>query len=198
MEKSENVRKGDMVELSRGGQVIVGVVEDDGFFYENEQEFKVEYNPKCSIIPDVPKSRLRKLDTPEKQKEAVERERRQSILQIALDLKTTQEKAAWALSKTEGGNGEIPKQNTCIFVVVGVYGGNGPHRPYNTVVSTDYVMDEVQLGKKLKEMYPDGFANIPKESRELPNTSHGGLQCYYCYELTPEAAKLIDWEVQKI
>lgn len=188
----DTLNQGDFVERSVGGAISVGVVAGVENTYSD-----VEFSPDDPISKDIPEARLTRLDTADERAEAIERERRQGLLQIALQLKEVQEKASWITSRIDGGSYELPMPRTGIFVVVGVYSGYGPHPPYITIVSAMPPMTEKQVADKLKEMHPSGFATIPGESTVLPGTSRGGLTEYRCHELPEYAVSLIDWGVEE-
>lgn len=199
MAVDSSLGQGDFVAHSENGAVKFGIIKDEGIEYEGQQrQFSVENGPNGELSIEVPEGVLTKLDTSDQQREVVEKERQNGLLQISLRLKKVREKAAWAVSRIEGKTDKITKHNTGIFVVIGVYSGNGPHSAYITAVSADQNFNEEEVSAKLMETYPNGITAIPGESNALPFTTKGKLIAYQSYELPPEAAKLIDWELQKI
>lgn len=193
---TNNLKSGDFFETTHDGNIVVGVVKGDRNLKGEDVTRSVQIGP--DLVAALPESRLTRLGTKDKQLEAAERERRQSLLQVAISLMNVHDKAAWTMSRIEGGSGEIPKPNTGIFVAVGVYAGNGPHMPYCMAVSAEPSLYPEQVAQKLWVSHPNGFGMIPCDSRELPKSTHGKLVNYWCYELPKSAAALVDWQLEKV
>lgn len=190
-------KKGDLAEISRAGERSLHRITGDEKKYDENISY-VKITDANNYERETKTHSLKKLETVEQQMESAEQIRQQGILQIALKLKEVEDRAAWALAQITGEESDAEQTNTGLFVVVGVYSGNGPHKPYISAVKATPGTTGKEISLNLKEAYPDGMPSIPKNSTELPGTSYGQLVAYWAYELSEQAAALIDWEVQEV
>lgn len=187
---------GDFVERNTNGVIRFGKVNGLDNESSNSRWFNLGDGPNGSTSENVPESQLRKLETKNEQKDAIERQRRQGMLRIAAMMKSVQEDVEWAISEVEGDSNGVEKPNTGIFVVVGIYGGIGMHVPSIAAVSSDPATTPEQLEAKLRGTYPQGFETIPEQA--FTADDGGPLVRYKCFELPQNAADLIDWELPRI
>ncbi len=154
----------------------------------------VEYGDYPYSRADVHNSRIEPLEGKEAIRDGIERERRLRIINAAEGIMTAKSRMAWATRNFLWEATETNEVPTGLFVVSGNYSWNWPYNPYTTVVKVTPGETGTDLEKRLQTLYPQGFENIPEDSRVLPGTSHGELVTYTCRELTGKAAELIDWE----
>lgn len=198
----QGLTPGTFVEVtSRGkksaGRRSVGIIHDEGEQRMDRRFYPVESGPNGEIMHNVPDVEMGTLEDPGAQQEAVEQARRQGILEVALGLKDTLDKSAWALSRIDGRDGSIEKPGTGIFVVVGVYSDDEERRSLNAVVKTDPSTTEEALAKGLWD-FSERFETIPMELRVPGEMFPEVLEGYQCYELPEAATNLIDWEVPEV
>ncbi|PIQ78704.1 hypothetical protein COV82_00045 [Candidatus Peregrinibacteria bacterium CG11_big_fil_rev_8_21_14_0_20_46_8] len=154
-------------------------------------------------LRDVPVDKLTALNTQNERLEAIERQRRQGILQSVLELTRTFNTTLWAFAEVTGrlrNDAQLTKHNSGIYIVTGVYSGNGAHPPFSDAIKTDpwAFQSPESLARLLRERHPQGLPNIPEKSHDLPGTTHGQLVGYKCTEVPDPYTSLIDWETMRI
>lgn len=135
----------------------------------------------------------------EKLRKKIEQDRQRRVLQAVLDLidaETDYNKEVSNIIGTESLKIMHVIFNT--FIAVGVYSGNGPHRPFSAAVRSDVYIDRNAAAERIARKFPKGLATIPYSSTQLPGTSQGELVAYWCYGVPPKFRTLIDWKTEEI
>jgi len=216
MSAKTSLNKGDFVKDNSDGSAKVGVVVNREFEFEDQQYYSVAVSPNDTEGQELPESALAKLETPDEQREAVEQETKQNILEVVLRLKEILEKTHWALAqinaqeltsssresqeKTIPTLQQIDEDDSSLnisyspaLVVVGIYAGHGEYRPHMTAVKAFPETTEEEVNEALFLNYPNGFENIPGV---LPGTKHSKLLGYRTYRIPWASAKLINWKIE--
>ncbi len=199
MGKSETFKQGDFVEIDYHGEVafseVTGVCNPDR---HGEITYLLQTSPGAPLSCAFTAEHLTKLETVEEQVETVEKQRRQSILKIVMQILDINKKTAWAISRIKGEN-EAPKPGTGVFAVRGFYLGEGFSDLYISAVNADSEMDANDVRELLIKRYPHGFDMIPDQTADSNGSSSmGRLASYSCEQLPSEVLSLIDWELPTV